>query len=89
MEETIVNLYNVKSIAQILEESKISKVRKALLRFLIPKEFYRMPVHEILKLQKGTVIGKLSISLNEELPESIDIGFKMNEDINYNIDIED
>jgi len=67
-------ILDVKSVAQLLDEAKISKFRKWILKKLIPKNFYDMPAQRVAKLQKGAIIGSLVINAMREVDG--DFGYK-------------
>lgn len=65
-----------KSIKEILDTAEIGRFRRWLLYKLIPKEFYEMPAIKLAELQKGAVIGKLTLEYEQSYSNDItlDIG---------------
>lgn len=70
------NIYNPKSIAEVITSAKMHPLRRWLLRKLIPSELYELPAMEIGKLQRGDVIGKISMEIGNTSinPAWIDLG---------------
>lgn len=64
-----------KSIAEIILDYKMSKIRKYLLQLLIPKELYEAPAIKLAELSKGMVIGSVVINTIDSNSKAIlDIG---------------
>lgn len=62
-----------KSVADIVNSSAIPRWRKWALSKLMPKELYEAPPQVIAELQKGAVIGKVTMELME-VGETVDLG---------------
>lgn len=54
-----VNIINVKSVATLIEESRLPKWRIWLLRKLMPEGFYDIPAQDLGHLQKGSIVNSM------------------------------
>jgi len=75
METITVNLYDPQSVAQLILSKPMKKWKRWMLEKLLPKEFFEIPTQQLMKLQKGSVIGKVSVEVSTpDYNEKIDIG---------------
>lgn len=65
MKQESAPIYDYKSIAEIVLGSRLPRWKKWLLKKLMPESLWDLPAQELMKLQKGAVIGGITISLNK------------------------
>lgn len=56
-----VPFYSGRSIADIIMSEPLPRWKKWLLRKLIPESLWELPAQQLMKLQKGHVIGNVTI----------------------------
>jgi len=77
MTEVTEDIYDVKTIAEVITSYPMGKFRRWLLTKLIPDSLYTAPAQKVAKLHKGSTIGKVTIEYkcSEDGDGDINIGY--------------
>lgn len=75
MRQITADLYDPQSVAQLILSKPMKRWKRWVLKKLLPKEFFTIPTQQLMKLQKGSVIGRVTVEVSTpDYNEKIDIG---------------
>jgi len=68
------NLYIPCSIAELILKEPMHRWKRLVLKRLLPEKFFEVPAYELFKLQKGDVVGQVTVECTSYTDSTLEIG---------------